>query len=778
MKEKTFNSDIIFYIAIFLLPFENFFFAPSSGWATITPIILAIYILLNLRVFLKEISRFKNILTLLTLGTILTLINYLFIKPTALNTINSIISLGLGLVCLFSLDIYYTKNNGDIKKPIKIIFIAYLIALIFGIVEFITIKANIQILKDMFEFLFKRNYIRYGRVQYFFTEPSFIGMHIFGILLPIYWMSKDKKILYLMIAFIISAVIFNCGVKILLDIAIVGIILLFTYLIKNKKYKCIVIIPFVILVIGSFLYSYNYRIREIINRGIYADGSLATRYFRIQSSVIGYTKNPIHALFGYGMGNSIVPLRDGYDKAIKSYKSSYMDEVKGLGNTSYTDDSVSYCFYARFISEYGLILLIILIFDIIKLTKRSSFKYKYPYLLIIAYLYLQFESYAFYALWLFILIMMYTEKKRNMNKIIVGYLEDGVSSGIDKYLLNFYKTVNKTDRQIDFITKIYDEKMDKFLKENNSGLYRVQHNRKPIKQYIETKKIIDNGNYGIAYFNISEAFNFIGILASKSVGVDKVVVHSHSAGSDKSSNGKRKIAEILNFICKPIILACADERIACSNKAAEWLYTKEIARKHRYTTIYNAIDYKKFEYNKEIREKIRKDKNLEGKLVIGHVGRFTYQKNHELLLEIFKQVLEKNKNSILICIGDGENFEKIKEYAKKLKVIDNVILTGNVSNVNEYMQAFDIFLLPSRFEGLPIVGIEAQFAGLPCLFSDRITEEVIISRNSMRIPIEDKKQWVNEVLKITKRKNELLPIAENYKIENQKHQFEEIIKGE
>lgn len=113
-----------------------------------------------------------------------------------------------------------------------------------------------------------------------------------------------------------------------------------------------------------------------------------------------------------------------------------------------------------------------------------------------------------------------------------------------------------------------------------------------------------------------------------------------------------------------------------------------------------------------------------------------------------------------------------------MKVIDNVILTGNVSNVNEYMQAFDIFLLPSRFEGLPIVGIEAQFAGLPCLFSDRITEEVIISRNSMRIPIEDKKQWVNEVLKITKRKNELLPIAENYKIENQKHQFEEIIKGE
>lgn len=777
-KNRLLISNVIFEIAIALLPFENFFFAPSSGWATITPIILALYIVFNLKIFFQEIVKFKKTMLLLAIGVVFTLINYIFVTPVISNIINAIISLGLGLVCLFSFDIYYIKNKKDIKKIVNILFISYLISLIFGIIEFITIKANITIIKDAFNVLFKRDYIQYGRVQYFFTEPSFIGMHIFGILLPIYWISKERKMLYLIIAFIISTIAFNCGVRILLDIAVVGTILLFAYLARNKKYKYIIGIPIIMVILVTFLYNYNYRIKEICDKGIYADGSLATRYFRIQASVIGYTRKPIHALFGYGIGNSIVPLREGYEEALKTYKSSYIDEVKGLGDLSYTDDSVSYCFYIRFISEYGIILIIAFVYEIIRLTQESVFKYKYSYLLIIAYLYLQFESYAFYALWLFVLIMIYTKKRKDENKVIVGYIEDGTTSGIDKYLLNFYKVVNSKNRKIDFLTKLYSKEMDNFLKKNNSRLFKVSHNRKPIKQFFETKKIIEEGNYGIAYFNISETFNFIGILAAKSAGVDKVIIHSHSSGSDKTSRKKRKMAEILNFICKPIILFCADERIACSKNAAEWLYTKRIAEKKRYITIYNAIDYEKFKFDTDIRNKIRKKYNLENKFVIGHVGRFTYQKNHEILLDIFKEILKKKENSVLICIGNGEKFDEIKVYAKHMGISENIIFTGNVNNVNEYMQAFDIFVLPSRFEGLPIVGIEAQLAGLPCIFSDKITEEVIISQNAIRLPIDSTNQWIAEILNRNERRNELLPVAEHYKIENQEKQFEEILKNE
>ena len=257
-KNRLLISNVIFEIAIALLPFENFFFAPSSGWATITPIILALYIVFNLKIFFQEIVKFKKTMLLLAIGVVFTLINYIFVTPVISNIINAIISLGLGLVCLFSFDIYYIKNKKDIKKIVNILFISYLISLIFGIIEFITIKANIPIIKDAFNVLFKRDYIQYGRVQYFFTEPSFIGMHIFGILLPIYWISKERKMLYLIIAFIISTIAFNCGVRILLDIAVVGTILLFAYLARNKKYKYIIGIPIIMVILVTFLYNYNY----------------------------------------------------------------------------------------------------------------------------------------------------------------------------------------------------------------------------------------------------------------------------------------------------------------------------------------------------------------------------------------------------------------------------------------------------------------------------------------------------------------------------------------
>jgi len=417
--EKTsekINSDIIFQIAIALLPFENFFFAPSFGWATITPIIFAIYLLFNFKLLIKEFIKFKNVVIFFIIGMILSVINYIFVGVHVTNVINAIITLGLGFVSLFSFDIYYNKNK-DIKNIIKILIISYIIPILIGIVQFIAINYDIKPIYDFFDFIFKRNYLVYDRVQYFFTEPSFIGMHIFGILLPIYLISKNKKILYLIIAFCISAFIFGSGVRILLDICVVGIILLFGYLVRNKKYKYILIIPIVGIGAISVLYNSNYRVRKIVDKGIYADGSLASRYFRIQSSVYGYMKKPANLILGYGLGNSFIPLSDGYDDAIVSYKSDYKDEVKKLSNPNLVEDSVSYCLYIRFISEFGLILFVIACGYILKITKDSTFKYKYSYLLITLYLYLQFESYAFYAMWIFILVMLYTKKEKNIETV-------------------------------------------------------------------------------------------------------------------------------------------------------------------------------------------------------------------------------------------------------------------------------------------------------------------------------------------------------------------------
>lgn len=411
--KKKFNNDIIFLIGIFLLPFENFFFAPSFGWATITPVIFAIYILFNLDI--KKIiekakdEKAKKIFVIFIFLILFNLIAFFIVGINIKNFINACISIGLGFVNLISMYIYYDKNK-NIDKIVKLAIISYSITLAIGIIEFIAIKFNIKIIYDFFNIMFKRNYLKYNRVQFFFTEPSFIGMHIFGILLPLYLFSKDKKVLSLIIAYSVLAVVFKSGVRIMIDIAVICAIFGVYYIISKKKYALLIVLPIVLGVFCKIGYDNNDRIRKIVDKGIYADGSLASRYFRIQASVYGYINDFPQVLLGYGIGNSLKPLRNGYNQAVAKYKSTYMREVKELGNPEFNDDSVTYCLYTRLISEFGLIFFIGAILYLIKITRESNFKYKWPYLVSVIYIYLQFESYGFYSIWIYILCMYYTKK--------------------------------------------------------------------------------------------------------------------------------------------------------------------------------------------------------------------------------------------------------------------------------------------------------------------------------------------------------------------------------
>lgn len=412
--KKKFNSDFIFLIGIFLLPFENFIFAPSAGWATITPIIFAIYIVFNFKFFslkkLKEqTKKTKSLVCVFAAILVFNFLAYLSVGIDIRNVINAMVSIGLGFVNFISMFIYYEKNK-NLNKIIKIIIISYEITLIIGIIEFLTIKFNITALYDFFSFIFKRNYMRNKRVQFFFTEPSFIGMHLFGILLPLYLLSKNKRILGLIITYIIASLVFNSGIRIIIDIIVVGLILMIYKLITKRKFIILLSIPIILILALIIGYNTNDRIRKIVDNGVYADGSLASRYFRIQSSTYGYIRDFPQVLIGYGVGNSLIPLRSGYDQAISKYKSSYVREMEELANPEFNDDSVSYCLYIRFISEFGLLFFALFMYYLIKITKYSSFEYKWPYFIINLYIYLQFESYAFYAIWLYILVMYYTKK--------------------------------------------------------------------------------------------------------------------------------------------------------------------------------------------------------------------------------------------------------------------------------------------------------------------------------------------------------------------------------
>lgn len=227
----------------------------------------------------------------------------------------------------------------------------------------------------------------------------------------------------------------------------------------------------------------------------------------------------------------------------------------------------------------------------------------------------------------------------------------------------------------------------------------------------------------------------------------KVITHSHNG------NG---YSPIINFLFRPLVNKYSVKKLSCSNEATNWLFGKKY--KKSITFINNGIDTNRFTFSASAREKIRKQYGINNNtLVIGHIGRFAKQKNHEFLLRIFKQISKKNHDSVLMLLGTGELENRIKEQAKKLEIIDKVLFCGVQNNTENYYSAFDVFLMPSLYEGLPIVGIEAQSEGLPCFFSNKISKELGITSLSNFISLDSSPDiWADIIIqncKVTDRKS-------------------------
>ena len=242
------------------------------------------------------------------------------------------------------------------------------------------------------------------------------------------------------------------------------------------------------------------------------------------------------------------------------------------------------------------------------------------------------------------------------------------------------------------------------------------------KTYFDLKKLVKEEAYDIVHIHSDLAFKLlIEGMAAKHAGAENIILHSHCTGVDR---GHRLIKRLMHEFSKPFLKFVGTDYFACSNKAGHWMYSDNIVESGNYRIINNSIDCSKFRFNKETRKKIRNELSVqENALLIGHVGRFMFQKNHDFLIDIFFKLREINDNAILLLIGEGELEEKIRNKVKKLKLEKYVIFLGVTNHVNDYMQAMDVFVLPSWFEGLPVVGIEAQASGLPCIMSDTITEE-------------------------------------------------------
>jgi len=234
---------------------------------------------------------------------------------------------------------------------------------------------------------------------------------------------------------------------------------------------------------------------------------------------------------------------------------------------------------------------------------------------------------------------------------------------------------------------------------------------------------------------------------AKKYGIGIRIAHSHCIDFQTDSQLKKLIGDLF----KVPLNKYANNYFACSKEAGEWLFGNKITNSDKFKIVHNAVDLQKYKFDAETRNKIRSDLKIDSNTVVmGHVGRFVNLKNHDFLIDIFYEFNQMCKNSKLLLLGTGIKENEIKEKVKKLELEENVIFVGFKNNVNDYMCAMDLFVLPSKAEGLGLVLIEAQASGLKCFASqDVVPEEVNVSNTIEFISLNSSsKEWADSLIKI------------------------------
>ncbi|OKY52546.1 glycosyltransferase [Megasphaera cerevisiae] len=297
--------------------------------------------------------------------------------------------------------------------------------------------------------------------------------------------------------------------------------------------------------------------------------------------------------------------------------------------------------------------------------------------------------------------------------------------GLTGYICQNYNWINRNEIQFDFLT--YEKNpldFEKTFIDMGAHFFHISSVFHVVNYMKELHTILSKNDYAAIHFNMSYA-NFVPILIAYCLNSKRIIIHSHSTKIDDRRRIVRFVKTCIHYVGKYMFKFIATDYLACSELAAQWMYCDFIIKSKNYHLAKNAIDISKYSYSPSIRE-IERNKLgiLASTFVIGHIGRFTYQKNHEFLIEVFRKVVSKDENVILLLIGEGPEQNAIKKKAKKLGLESKVLFLGRREDVPNLLQAMDCFVLPSRFEGLGIAGIEAQAAGLPCIVSDQIPREL------------------------------------------------------
>lgn len=320
-----------------------------------------------------------------------------------------------------------------------------------------------------------------------------------------------------------------------------------------------------------------------------------------------------------------------------------------------------------------------------------------------------------------------------MEKILVYGMTDN-PGGIESYIISLLPSL-KNKIKLDFVTDFTNIAYKELLESYGATIHYIPAKSKGLFAHLKAfwRILKSNPQYKTIYFNILDAgaaiTQIIPFLMRR-----KIVTHSHNGNTDKPK---------LHKLCKPLLKITSGSKIACSQLAAKFMFGK----RKKVILIKNGVDAQKFRYNCDKTIQAKKDLKLEDKKVICHIGRLTYQKNPLTMLDIFKEFLSLCPEAMLLSVGTGDMEEQVRAYAKKIGIYKNVRFMGKCNNIPQILAASDVFFLPSLYEGLPIVAIEAQAAGLPLVLSSNITAETDITGNINFISLEeDYSKWAQVLL--------------------------------
>lgn len=406
------TSDVLLILALITLPADGTRLGITMPyWTPIAPAFLILYALCNSRLSLRSIRQYLGFFLFLPLLIAVSLFGWLTIGFHGMYVFQTMCALVSGLACLVSLDVAFRLKRLDWNKAVTIVVAVYWIAFAVGVLQWMDARLGITPVTRLFQLLMERNYVL-RKPQFLFAEPSYIGMHIFGVLLPLFWLTRRKSLALLTLVFAFGSACMGVGVRILID-TMIALLLWAMVEIRWDRARNVIAALAGVGVIGAggtLTLLHNARVQSMLQHGLMqGDFSTLARIFRSLAPMLAGLHDPVHLIFGFGMGNIKDAMLQGYDaaRAVITAQGGNPDGNGEIRLIADTDNSTYYFTmnaYVSFITEFGIVMLVaflILLLAHVTLNHAWS-KTTICWLILLCYLYIQFEGYAFYALWLYI----------------------------------------------------------------------------------------------------------------------------------------------------------------------------------------------------------------------------------------------------------------------------------------------------------------------------------------------------------------------------------------